>query len=79
MTDAQGADVLVCTDCGRSIAWHSDEAREWFPVDDADRFGTLCTDCYRSRYGNKESRQFAKRTRDDQEDERASGLDQPAP
>jgi hypothetical protein len=79
MTDAQGADVLICTDCGRSIAWHSDEAREWSPVDDDEGFGTVCTECYRSRYGDEKSRQFAKRTRDQQEDERAGGPDEPAP
>ena len=78
MTDAQGADVLVCSDCGRSIAWHSDEAREWSPVDDDDRFGTVCTECYRSRYGDDEGRRLAKRTRDQQEDERAGGPDQRA-
>jgi hypothetical protein len=70
MTESSAGDTLVCADCGRSIGWHSDEAREWAPVEDGKRFGSVCPDCYRMRYGDDESRQFAERTRDEQEDER---------
>jgi hypothetical protein len=63
-------DTLVCADCGRSIAWRSDEAREWPTVEDGQRFGTVCVDCYRRRYGDDETRQHAERMRAEQQDDR---------
>jgi ABC-type sugar transport system ATPase subunit len=64
-------DVLVCADCSRTVLWHSDEAGEWPTVDDRDRLGTVCSDCYRKRYGEDEASQFERQTRADQQDERA--------
>jgi hypothetical protein len=63
--------VLVCADCSRTVLWHSDEAGEWPTVDDGDRLGTVCSDCYRKRYGEDEASQFERQTRADQQDERA--------
>jgi hypothetical protein len=63
--------VLVCADCRRTVLWHSDEAGEWPTVDDGGRFGTVCSDCYRKRYGDDEATQFEHKTRDEQCDERA--------
>jgi hypothetical protein len=63
--------VLVCADCSRKVLWHSDEAGEWPTVDDGNRFATVCSDCYRKRYGEDEASQFEQQTRAEQEDERA--------
>jgi hypothetical protein len=65
-----GRDVLVCADCGREIAWHSDEAGEWPVVEDEHTFGTVCVDCYRKRYGDDETHRAAERIRHDQQDDR---------
>ena len=62
--------TLTCADCGRSIPWHSDEASEWPPVEDGTKFRTVCVDCYRARYGDDEANESARRTRDEQHDER---------
>ena len=62
--------VLVCADCGRNVAWHSDEAREWPAVEDGNDFGTVCVDCYRTRYGDDEADESERRTREEQQDDR---------
>jgi hypothetical protein len=62
--------VLVCADCSRTVLWHSDEAGEWPAVDDGGRFGTVCPDCYRKRYGDDEASEYEQKTRNEQHDER---------
>jgi hypothetical protein len=64
--------ILVCADCSRTVLWHSDEAGEWPTVADGDRFGTVCSDCYRKRYGEDEASQYEQQTRVEQQDERES-------
>jgi len=64
------ADVLVCADCGETVLWQSDEAREWPAVEDPKGFGTVCVECYRARYGDDEAGQSAQSTRDQQQEER---------
>jgi hypothetical protein len=71
-SDPEVSRVLRCADCGRTVPWHSDEAREWPTVDDSGRFGTICPNCYRSRYGDDEVSEYNQRTRDEQHDERGS-------
>jgi hypothetical protein len=66
----QESDFLACADCGASIAWRSDEAREWVPLEVARGFVTVCVDCYRERYGKDEADEYAKQTRAEQRDER---------
>ena len=61
----------MCADCGREIPWRSDEALEWQAVEDPGSFGTVCTDCYRTRYGEDEATQAAQRTRVEQQDDRS--------
>lgn len=63
-------DVVVCADCGNSVPWHSDEAREWPAVEDGAAFATVCVDCYRTRYGDDEADESERRTRDEQQDDR---------
>jgi hypothetical protein len=63
-------DVLRCADCGREIAWRSDEAEEWPTVEDAGAFRTVCFDCYGSRYGADEARQAGQETSREQADDR---------
>jgi hypothetical protein len=62
--------LLVCADCGRAILWQSDEAAEWPTVEDGAAFRTVCVDCYRARYGDDEAEESARRTRDEQRDDR---------